>query len=128
MSLSPIDAATAVLIFFVYINSRMRMEDFHNLGTKREFLDKQKDDGLTQNQWNDERELEYKISRDNITRKLLQFWLGPNSFVASICFSIAGVALGFTSFPGFIVGVSISSPRLQGLIAASLGIVVRLFR
>src|SRR5258706_16409968 len=125
MNLSPIDAIPVFFLFFIFFKSRRTDEAFAKLKAKEVALKNEKDNAASQNKWNEELEIAYQNYLIAISGGFFQFWIGPRSFAASICGSIASLALGFTSLPGFIAGLCFSSPRLHGFVAATLGILFR---
>ena len=125
MTLTPLDAATCVVLFIVYVKSNNARDAFERIRNRKDFLDTQRQKTIDQGQWNQDSEANYRSEIKEIYRANLQYWIGPNSFVAGICGALASLSLGITSIPGFLISLAISSPRFLGYCATILGILSR---
>ena len=124
MNLVPIDSITAILMFFVYFKSQEEKTRLETLIAQEEMMRKAKEGAVSQNIWNEECEARHQEFLGSWASSFFQSWISPKTFAASLACSVASVALGYTSIPGFILGISFSSPKADKYLIKAYHILV----
>lgn len=113
MTLLPVDAVSAVILFLVFFRGKESSREFAALEERGNRNDKFKEAEQANGLWNEASEAKYNAEFREIARGFFNPWISPRSFAAALCGAVVTLALGFNSLMGVCLGLCISSPRLQ---------------